>query len=77
MPGVSKLFCQEGHIRCYTINSSWAGHLAYCVWFSICHILSNQQIFRKYIILPLLTKWLHAPDHQMKWLHGPDLACGL
>ena len=43
-------------------NSSRAGHLTWSGCFGICYILPNQQIFRKYHIFSLLTKWFRGPD---------------
>ena len=42
-------------------NSVSAGHLTQCDSFGICYILSNQQVFLKYVMFSLLTKCIRGP----------------
>jgi len=51
-----------------------AGHLTLCDCFGICYIFPNQQVFRKYIIFSLFTKWLRGQDLvSWPWFGDPAL----
>ena len=58
-PGLFKIFGRGPHQLLH--NSSRARHLVYCDFFGMCYILSNQHIFRKYIIFSLLAKCVLRP----------------
>jgi len=58
--GLQAFFSERSRKQLHSISR--AGHLTWCDCFGISYILANQEIFRKFILFSLFTKWLRGPD---------------